>query len=107
MSTPEQPPTLEQNLNQETALIDWDELIKHFARGVVVLVSPELDLIDVAASMAKDNKSEVEQWLEQGMINRASDDNARDWNQRKPQFWCVVAAPWVLIQEKNEASAVH
>ncbi len=107
MSEPQKPATLEESLNHETALIEWDELIKHFARGVVVNVDPQLDLIEVAATMANDNKAEVEQWLQQGRINRASDDNARDWNQRRPSFWCVVAAPWVLIQENTDASAVH
>ncbi len=107
MSESEQTATLQENLNSETALVDWDELIKHFARGVIVHVAPQLDLIEVAATMASDKKNEVEQWLEKGLINRASDDNARDWNQRKPRFWCVVAAPWVLVQEQSGEQPVH
>lgn len=107
MPDPEQPATTAQSLNAETAIIEWDELIRHFARGVVVVVDGQLDLIDVAASMANDDKPSVESWLQKGQINRASDANARDWNQRKPRFWCVVAAPWVLIQEVSGDRPLH
>jgi hypothetical protein len=25
--------------------------------------------------------------------------DAEDWHARQPQFWVVVVAPWVLVQE--------
>lgn len=99
--------TTPETLNQETATIGWEELIRHFARGVVINVGAELDLVAVATSMANDDKNAMQQWLENGQLARASDDDARDWNQRNPLFWCVVAAPWVLVQEKTEQQAVH
>lgn len=104
---------LSSRLNGETAIIAWSELVRHFARGVVIHVSQELDLVDTAECMTRDDVDTLKGWLDSGVLRRASDDDARDWTTREPEFWCVVTAPWVLIQEKRpEApdatpSAVH
>ena len=98
--------TGEQDLNQQTAKIEWQELIKHFARGVVIRVNTDLDLIDVAHKMANDNVPALQTWLDSGSVRRASDDDARDWTKRQPLFWCVVAAPWVLVQEITGTEAL-
>lgn len=89
------------HLNQETAVITWDELVRHFARGVVLNVTSQLDLIDVAACLAKDDAECLQLWLDKGLLRRATDDDARDWTIREPEFWCVVTAPWVLVQEQQ------
>ena len=95
---------LHTRLNHETAVISWAELVKHFARGVVIRVGPEVDLIDAAAVLAKDDTASLQAWIDQGTVSRASDDNARDWTAREPDFWCVVTAPWVLVQERPEGA---
>lgn len=88
-------------LNLETGTLHWQELERHFARGVVIAVASELDLIEVAACMAADRKGQIAAWLETGRIFRAGAENALDWLQRDPEFWATVVAPWVLIQEKT------
>ncbi len=93
------PEALWQRLNGETARIGWPELLPHFARGVLVQVAPEMDLVAVAAGFAEDDRARVEGWLACGAVRRASDDDARRWNATQPTFWAVVTAPWVLIQE--------
>lgn len=93
------PEALWQRLNGETGRIAWQELLPHFARGVIVNVAPELDLVAVATGFVQDDKAQVEQWLASGAVRRASDDDARRWSAENPDFWAVVTAPWVLIQE--------
>jgi hypothetical protein len=88
-------------LNGETARIAWAELQKPFARGAVVKVGAGLDLVDVAASFARDDKTAVERWLRDGSVARLTDQDARDWQERDPTLWAVVAAPWVLVQERG------
>ncbi len=90
---------LRAKLNSETGKLEWKELERHFARGVVIRVAPELDLVDVALHMARDDKAAVEGWLTQEKIARASAADAQGWVERDPVFWAVVAAPWVLVQE--------
>lgn len=85
-------------LNTQTAKIPWEELQRHFARGVVINVSPDLDLIQVAAHVIDDDKAMVEGWLNDGKLAHATDDDARAWTKTQPTFWAVVVAPWVLVQ---------
>lgn len=97
-------PTLEERLNQETGVIPWSELVRHFARGVVIHVSVQIDLIEAAVCIIQDDTRRIQSWAEEGKVRRASDDDARDWTRREPEFWCVVTAPWVLVQEKTHAT---
>jgi len=90
---------LRAKLNAETGKLAWSELERHFARGVLIKVAAELDLVEVAVAMSRDDKTAVETWLAQGSIARASTEDALAWHAQQSQFWAVVAAPWVLIQE--------
>lgn len=90
---------LRARLNAETGRIAWPELAPHFARGVVVKVAAGLDLVEVAAVFAEDDRVRVAAWMDAGEVARATDSNAEDWSQRAPEFWAVVVAPWVLVQE--------
>jgi len=90
---------LRAKLNAETGKLAWSELERHFARGVVIKVAGDLDLVEVAVAMSHDDKAVVEAWLQQGRIARAATEDAIAWHAQQSQFWAVVAAPWVLIQE--------
>jgi len=92
---------LSDRLNSETGILSWQELTPYFARGVVLRVSADVDLIEVAEKVIRDDKASVEAWMASGDLRRATDDDARGWVERSPNFWCVVSAPWVLAQEKT------
>jgi hypothetical protein len=87
-----------QMLNAQTGKVTWPELQRHFARGAVIKVNPQLDLIEVAAKMVQDDAAAIESFSNAGDIARASLDDARQWEENQPLFWTVVVAPWVLIQ---------
>jgi len=99
--------SVEDKLNLETGIIGWGELVRHFARGVVIKVEVGRDLLEVADCLARDDTEQLKMWLDEQSVARASDDDARDWTSRAPQFWCVVTAPWVLVQEKTDQLTVH
>lgn len=90
---------LRTRLNAETGKLSWPELERHFARGVVIKVDQSLDLVDVAVCVGEDDKAKVEAWMKSGVVSHPSMDEARDWVERQPDFWAVVVAPWVLVQE--------
>ncbi|GMQ89601.1 MAG: DUF2288 domain-containing protein [Gammaproteobacteria bacterium] len=90
-----------ENLHQETARVCWQELETHFARGMVIRVASELDLVEVATRLANDDKAAVEKWLGSGQIEHLSTEVAKDWNGRDPELWCVVVSPWVVVQERT------
>lgn len=91
---------LRAKLNGETARVAWTELQRHHARGVVVQVAGELDLIEVAVAMAQDDGAAVSRWMQAGQMGKLTDGTARDWLARDPDLWSVVVAPWVLVQER-------
>lgn len=93
---------LRQTLNLETGKISWQELQRHFAHGVVIVVGGQLDLIEVAVKLSEDDKQQLEAWLKDVQIWRARDDDARQWHDAKTEFWSVVVAPWVLVQVISE-----
>ena len=85
-------------LHTETARIKWQELQPHFARGVLLYVDLELDLIEIAADMATDMAKQLESVLQAKKISHPSNDQAKDWFENNTEFWAVVVAPYVLIQ---------
>jgi len=86
-------------LNGQTSKLGWNELEAHFARGVVIKVDPALNLLDTGTAFVQDNSQQIEEWMKNGKIVRACDQDALNWSARNPVFWVVVVAPWVLIQE--------
>ncbi len=86
-------------LNAETGRLSWPELERHFARGVVIKVVPGVDLVDVALAVSEDDKERVEAWMKAAQVCHPTMDDAKGWVERQPEFWAVVVAPWVLIQE--------
>jgi len=90
---------LRQTLNIESGKLSWEELQVHFARGAVVVIHSELDLIDISTKFVNDDKPAIEVWMNTNKIARATDDNAKQWLKNKTDFWAVVVPPWVLVQE--------
>jgi hypothetical protein len=88
-------------LHQETARVYWQELETHFARGVVIRVASELDLVEVATCFANDDKAVIEKWVGSGQIEHLGMETAKDWSGRDPELWGVVVAPWVVVQERT------
>ncbi len=91
---------LSARLNLETARITWPELERHFARGELLTVSHEQDLVQVGVKLVNDDKAIVDAWLKAGVLRKTSDDDASAWSQGEISLWAVVIAPWVLVQEK-------
>jgi hypothetical protein len=98
---PQDPQLLRQKLALETARIDWRALEVHHARGVVVQVSEQLDLVDVAMQLISDNKSQFEAWLASGAIGPVADADAHAWHHNQTAVWALVVAPWVLVQQRG------
>ncbi len=101
MSSPQSPEEIKAKLNLETSRIHWHELQTYYARGQVVRVAPELDLLNVAAQLAADNKAQFEDWMSGGQVGEVAPDLARAWYDRNAELWAVVIAPWVLVQDRS------
>jgi hypothetical protein len=85
----------------QTARIPWHDLQTHYARGALVIVAPELDLVEVAVQLGLDNTVSFQAWIEAGKIAAPSEAQALTWYEENPELWAVVAAPWVLVQKRD------
>ena len=92
--------SLREKLNLETAQINWLDLQTFYARGQVVVVSDQLDLVDVAVKLREDDSAQFEKWLEEGAVSYVKDEQALQWYEAKKSLWAVVVLPWVLVQDK-------
>jgi len=86
-------------IHAQTARVRWHELERHFARGVVIRVAGDLDLIEVASRMVADDEAALQEWMTQGRVAHVTTEDARDWSERDPGLWAVITAPWILVQE--------
>lgn len=88
----------------ETARISWAELAPWFAKGQLLWVAADLDLVGVAEAIAADDKEQVSQLMQENRLHRLTDEQASDLHQRDPELWATVVRPWVLVQERRNAS---
>lgn len=95
------PSPLYLKLFSETAQIEWKELERFFARGVLLKVARDLDLVSAAEAVASDDTQQVAQWLSAGWMERVQPDTAADFAARNPELWAVVVSPWVCVQERG------
>lgn len=98
------PAPLRTKINRETAKISFNELQRFFAQGRLILVSPELDLVEIAALAAGDRAEEFEARMEDGRVVKVSDVQARRWIESDVLLWTVVVKPWVFVQETKPSA---
>ncbi len=103
--SPKDPEQIRQKLNHDTARILWAELREAQQQELVVKVSTDLDLIDVACQFTLDKRAQVQAWMEQGQVEKVDAEQAESWTQEQRELWAVVVAPWVLVQEPNPGSS--
>ena len=103
----EETSTLYAKLLGETAPISWHELQPFFARGALLRVAGDFDLIEAAQAIALDDREKVAGWLAKGHMSKLEADEAQDWLTRDPELWAVVVAPWVLVQERGPQPSLH
>ncbi len=91
-----------QELQGECAPVFYKEIEKFFAKGMLVLVANELDIINVALAIQADDKKIMEKWIAQELIIRVHDEHAIKWSQSNEPLMAITAVPWVLVQEITE-----
>lgn len=87
-------------LNGETAQIPWKELQRYFASGLVIEVHEDLDLIEVASCVARDDTAAVSQWMNENRLGKLNDEQAQALLEADAQVWAVVVRPWILVQHR-------
>ncbi len=92
---------LRREYHGQTARIPWTDLQTYYAHGSVIRVHPELDLVEVAVQLGLDNKAQFEVWSGANQVAPVCDAEALAWYESGACLWAVVAAPWVLVQDRS------
>lgn len=96
--------SLKESLKESMDEAEWNWLIPHSKRDVIIVVSESLDLIDVALAISMDSAKQVESWIQTQLLQKPSEVQIESWNQTpERKFLTVVVQPFVLIQEKKLA----
>lgn len=83
----------------DLAEVDWRSLRIHLQRDALIVVSEQLDLVDVACRVAEDAKDEVSRWIEQGFLLKPTAEECEAWeSQLDKPFRMLIVAPYILIQ---------
>lgn len=92
---------LRSKIISDTATIEWSALLGLFAKGLVIWVKPEMDLIEVAIACHYDDAQSINDWMDRKDIQVMPDDIAKQWLDQNQLIWATVVKPWVLVQAKN------
>ena len=90
---------IREKLEKEVGPADWKVIGPHYNRGAIIIVSPELDLIDVAIKVAEDDVELVQDWIKDEMLLRPTPDDAKQWEETGRELTSIVVSPFVLVQE--------
>jgi hypothetical protein len=86
-------------LGEELATVEWRALRTHVQRDSVILLAPELDMVEVAWCVARDRTADVAGWIAAGKVRKPGREELAKWEREleKP-FRMLIVAPYVLIQ---------
>ena len=80
---------------------EWGWLRAHLERGGLIVVAPELDLVDTGSKVAGNDAAAVGGWIASGKLGKPSQEQLAAWNEeRGKRFATLIISPFVLIQEK-------
>jgi hypothetical protein len=90
---------LREKLRGEIEAVDAASLLPHHRRGALLIVGAELDILEVAISIASDDAASVAELVEQGGLRRPSLSELTDWCvDVSLRFQFVILQPYVLAQ---------
>lgn len=80
----------------------FSDLRAHLARGVVIVLAPSLDIVDVGEALARDDKARVQAWIEAGALRKPSLVELELWAKIADDRWeSLVVAPFVLVRQRE------
>lgn len=94
-------------LVRSTAKIRFSEIQRFFAQGILYVVDVQSDLIEVAKLMVRDDQAAMANLINEHKFARVEDHIARAWIAADTELWCVVVAPYVLVQELGSSEELQ
>ncbi|MFE4105743.1 DUF2288 domain-containing protein [Almyronema epifaneia] len=78
----------------------WSDLIPHAKRDAIVVVTPQMDLVEVGVAIATDDVAAVQRWIGEQLIAKPTPEQLTDWNaDARKQLKTLIIQPYVLVQD--------
>jgi hypothetical protein len=88
------------DLAQSLDEAQWGWLYPHLQRGAVILVSNDLNLVEVGKAIANDTTTLVKGWIQKRLIGKPTVEQIQLWDKSpEKKFMSIVVQPYVLVQE--------
>ena len=92
---------IKDKLVQSSSQIFFNELKIDILKDVIILVSPDLILIDVAESCALDDQHLFQNWVNKGLIKKPRQIEIDYWKKENTSFNCCIVKPFIFIQKAS------
>lgn len=90
---------LRARLSAELHRVDWKPLGAHAKRGGLLMVAPELDLVEVGVAVAGDDGARVQGWMEDHKLGLPTEAQIQAWREEpEERFTVLIVQPYVLAQ---------
>jgi hypothetical protein len=91
---------LQTELADRVGPAQWDWLKPHISRDAVVIVDPQLDLVEVGLALATDNVQAVQHWIGEALLSKPTVEQLETWDREDCKPWnSLIVQPYVLVQE--------
>lgn len=92
-------------LRETMGPVTFDVLAPHLERDAVVIVAPQLELVDAAVAVAQDDTDKVSAWIADGTFRKPSAAERARWKDQMGREWMsVIVQPFVLVQDPPTSS---
>ena len=96
---------LRARIAQEIQRVDWKPLGPHAKRGGLVLVDPQLDLLEVAVAVARDDRAKVQRWMSEQQLSKPTEAQIESWKEEADErFTVAIVQPYVLVRRDPASS---
>lgn len=87
-----------ERLSTEICEAKWELLADHHKRQSLFIISETLELVAVGVAMARDQVEYIRNWLNDGLIDKPTDDLIKTWLESDITFNYLIIQPYVIIQ---------
>jgi hypothetical protein len=89
---------LKQQLQEQIAEINWQDLKPHAQRDALIIVNENLDLVEVGCAIAQDQSKLVQNWISEQLIQKPTAQQLSLWNENlNKKFKTIIVQPFVLV----------
>ena len=90
---------LVERFKEELAEVCWRDLRTHVQRGTLITLAPEVDPVEVASAIARDDSEKIKTWIANGKLGKPSVEEITAWEKQldKP-FLVLIVQPYILMQ---------